>query len=104
LIVLHHRAARQRAHYSATNKNPRELVRQGQMREDFFHRLYVIALEMPPLRQHREDIPLLIRHFRPSAPVLVNNSPSFRRTANAYFGSLTESAYDAPMTHYQSKR
>lgn len=63
---------------AATNKNLRELVRQGEMREDFFHRLHVIALNMPPLRQHKDDIPLLIDHFReqradrglPISPVL----------------------------------
>jgi PAS domain S-box-containing protein len=48
---------------AATNQPLRDMVRTGKIREDFFHRLHVIALEMPPLRQHKEDIPLLITHF-----------------------------------------
>ncbi|GAK53047.1 PAS modulated sigma54 specific transcriptional regulator, Fis family [Candidatus Moduliflexus flocculans] len=48
---------------AATNKNLETLVRQGVMREDFFYRIYVLTITMPPLREHREDIPLLIEHF-----------------------------------------
>jgi transcriptional regulator with PAS, ATPase and Fis domain len=47
----------------ATNKNLETLVKQGAMRDDFFYRIYVLTIPMPPLRQHREDIPLLIEHF-----------------------------------------
>ena len=48
---------------AATNKNLETLVKQGIMRDDFFYRIYVLAITMPPLREHREDIPLLIEHF-----------------------------------------
>ena len=48
---------------AATNRELRKLVREGKVREDFFHRLHVIALDIPPLRFHKEDIPLLIPHF-----------------------------------------
>lgn len=48
---------------AATNQPLRSLVRSGKMREDFFHRLHVIPIEMPPLRERKEDIPLLIAHF-----------------------------------------
>ncbi len=48
---------------AATNKELRKLVQEGKIREDFFHRLHVIALDMPPLRWHKEDIPLLVSHF-----------------------------------------
>ncbi len=48
---------------AATNKNLETLVKQGLMRADFFYRIYVLSIAMPPLRQHPEDIPLLIDHF-----------------------------------------
>lgn len=48
---------------SATNKNLREEIEKGTFREDLYHRLSVIIIEVPPLRQRSDDIPLLIKHF-----------------------------------------
>lgn len=48
---------------AATNRNLRGLVSQGEMREDFFYRVHVIPIHLPPLRERREDLPLLIDHF-----------------------------------------
>lgn len=48
---------------SATNNNLQELVNKGLMRDDFFYRLQVIPITLQPLREHKEDIPLLVEHF-----------------------------------------
>jgi len=48
---------------AATHQNLEQRVRDGQFREDLFHRLNVIRIQIPSLRERREDIPLLMRHF-----------------------------------------
>jgi len=48
---------------AATNRELRSMRLHGQVREDFFHRIHVLAIDLPPLRERREDIPLLIDYF-----------------------------------------
>ncbi|HEY6442089.1 MAG TPA: sigma-54 dependent transcriptional regulator [Candidatus Acidoferrales bacterium] len=48
---------------AASNEDLRKLVREGRFREDLFHRLNVISIQLPPLRNRKEDIPLLVERF-----------------------------------------
>jgi PAS domain S-box-containing protein len=48
---------------AATNRDLKAEVRKGALREDFFYRIHIIPIHLPPLRRRREDIPLLINHF-----------------------------------------
>jgi two-component system response regulator GlrR len=63
---------------SATHRNLEELLEQGEFREDLYYRLNVVNLVLPPLRQRREDIPLLAEHF------LGRLSEKSRRKINAF--------------------
>ena len=48
---------------AATNKNLEQMVREGQFREDLYYRLNVVSVQIPPLRERKEDIPVLARNF-----------------------------------------
>lgn len=48
---------------SATNRDLGEMVRSGRMREDFYYRINTVPISVPPLRQKKEDLPLLIEHI-----------------------------------------
>lgn len=48
---------------AATNKNTAEAVKSGSMREDFYYRIHIVPISLPPLRERREDIQLLIDYF-----------------------------------------
>ncbi|MCP4571118.1 MAG: PAS domain-containing protein [bacterium] len=74
---------------SATNRNLENLLATGRLREDFFYRIKVVSLTIPPLRDRREDIPLLVDHLLqriagreglPGAPSVAD--PALRRLMN----------------------
>lgn len=60
---------------AATHQNLEERVRQGLFREDLMHRLNVVRLRLPPLRERAEDIPLLARHFLRKSAQELNVEP-----------------------------
>jgi DNA-binding NtrC family response regulator len=66
---------------AATNRDPAEAVRQGRLREDLFYRLYVVPLEMPPLRDRGEDILLVARKFL--ADYALADGRAFKRFSDA---------------------
>jgi len=67
---------------AASNVDLLTLVREGRFREDLFHRLNVIHLRIPPLRERREDVPLLVLHFLERF-CLENNRAPLQFTPNA---------------------
>ncbi|MFP4531969.1 MAG: sigma 54-interacting transcriptional regulator [Desulfobacterales bacterium] len=48
---------------AATNRDLKKEVKSGRMREDFFYRIHIIPINLPPLRERKDDLPLLIEHF-----------------------------------------
>jgi PAS domain S-box-containing protein len=60
---------------SATNKNLKKEVQQNNFRKDLFYRLNVIPIHLPPLRERRNDIPLLIQHFLDEAEEMHDRKP-----------------------------
>src|SRR5205814_4821360 len=74
---------------AATNKNLETLVREGKFRDDLFFRLNVVRIVMPPLRERKEDIPLLVRGFL----------KQFSKANNKDIVDLTPEAMNALLTY-----
>jgi two-component system nitrogen regulation response regulator GlnG len=74
---------------AATHQNLEQRVQQGLFREDLFHRLNVIRVHIPPLRERREDVPLLARFFLDAAARELRVEPKHLRVeTEAYLASL----------------
>jgi two-component system response regulator GlrR len=70
---------------SATHNDLEDLVSRGEFREDLYYRLNVVPLEMPALRERREDIPLLLNHFLSvQAKKTKKNLKHFEESATEY--------------------
>lgn len=75
---------------AATHQNLEHLVEKKLFREDLFHRLNVIRIEAPPLRERREDIPMLLNHFLEKAAIELNETPkTMSPEFKAYISALT---------------
>jgi len=68
---------------AATNRNPRDAVRQGRLREDLLYRLQVVPIEVPPLRHRAGDVRLLALHFLSQLNQAVATPKSFSEAALA---------------------
>ena len=87
---------------AATNSDLTRMVAEGQFREDLFYRLNVIPVELPPLRERKEDIPLLVQHFldkyhaadpaggQPRAPITVAQDAIRRLMAYSWPGNVRQ--------------
>ncbi len=74
---------------AATNKNLIEEIKNGNFREDLYHRLNVIPIEVPPLRERREDIPVLVDYFTKIYSQKYGYPPKvYSKDAYAFFSSL----------------
>jgi DNA-binding NtrC family response regulator len=77
---------------AASNEDLKSLVREGRFREDLFHRLNVITISLPPLRERKEDIPLLVERFL--VHFVKDNGKPARRFSHAAMRLLMD--YDWP--------
>ena len=74
---------------SATHRDLTDAIAEGKFRQDLYHRLKVVSVKLPPLRERREDIPLLIEHFLKEftashAKTITAITPAVRKVLMAY--------------------
>ncbi len=79
---------------AASNKNIETEVRDGRFREDLYYRLNVVRITIPPLREHPEDIPLLVNHFlkkyNPTGQIVLSPDAMFALTNYTWPGNVRE--------------
>lgn len=80
----------------ATHRNLAEMVRQGRFREDLFYRLSVFPINIPPLRERKQDVPLLVEHFFQQfglvrgSPCSINRAALIKLIQHAWPGNIRE--------------
>ncbi|NNL42677.1 MAG: sigma-54-dependent Fis family transcriptional regulator, partial [Desulfobacterales bacterium] len=77
---------------ASTNQNLKQLVKQGGFREDLFYRLNVFSLHLPPLRERKEDIPLIVDHLleQSTRPVQISSTALQLLMAGSWPGNIRE--------------
>ena len=86
---------------AATHQNLEQLIKEGKFREDLYYRLNVIRIELPPLRERPEDIPLLAAHFTPEVrpartPAAGDQPGGDGRAAQVHRGRATSASSRTP--------
>ena len=76
---------------AATNKNLEAMIEEGSFRPDLYYRLNVFHIELPPLRERREDIPLLVEHFVRKFALAMNKH--ITRVSSAAMNQLQQQAW-----------
>ena len=74
---------------AATNRNLWQMVQEGRFRDDLYYRLNVIPISLPPLRERKDDLPVLIEHFM----------EKFRRLTGKHIVDISDQAYDLLMAY-----
>jgi two-component system response regulator HydG len=74
---------------SATNRDLADAIAEGKFRQDLYHRLKVVSIKLPPLRERRDDVPLLLEHFLKEftashSKTISGITPALRRVLMAY--------------------
>jgi two-component system NtrC family response regulator len=85
---------------SATHQNLEQRIQEGTFREDLFYRLNVVAIELPPLRQRRRDIPLLAEHFL--TRYSTENAKQIRQISKEAMDLLMRHAYPGNVRELQN--
>ncbi|MBW1820518.1 MAG: sigma-54-dependent Fis family transcriptional regulator [Deltaproteobacteria bacterium] len=77
---------------ASTNQNLEQMVKEGSFREDLFYRLNVFSLHLPPLRERKEDVPLIVDHFleKSSKPVEISSTALQILITNSWPGNIRE--------------